>query len=91
MLISNVTSINLKKEKPLFLSVLQRKGGILKELLGAGPELKVTPPPGSAAASPLFQAVLMGSPPDPSHLWRFLERFAVEAAYSSALNDLIVG
>lgn len=32
----------------------------------------------------------MGSPPDPPHLWAFLERLAVEAAYSSALHKLIV-
>lgn len=32
----------------------------------------------------------MGSPQDLSHLWEFLERFTVEAAYSSALSDLII-
>ena len=43
--------------------------------------LQRTPPP---------QAVLVGSPRDLSHLWGFFERFAVEAAYSSAFDKLIV-
>lgn len=36
------------------------------------------------------QAVLRASPGDPSHLWGFLERFTIEAAYSSAIDDFIV-
>ena len=31
-----------------------------------------------------------GSPEVQSHLWRFLEGLTVEAAYSSAINELIV-
>lgn len=38
--------------KPLCLHMLQRKGGILKETVGAGPELAVAPPPHSAAGNP---------------------------------------
>lgn len=63
-----------------------------KGAVGAGWELAAAHPC-PAAVGPALQAVRTASPsahPLP-HLWRFLERFAVEAAYSSAINDLIVG
>lgn len=43
-----------------------------------------------AAGNAFILGCVEGSPQDLSHLWGFLEGFAVEAAYSSAINDLIV-
>ena len=51
--------------------------------------MAVAPPPSLLPLTPPCQAA-DGSPEDLSHLWRFLEGLAVEATYSSAINDLIV-